>query len=131
MTYINTSLFVLPLFTIVLGRTWRLWRANKLSQVRTFAGLLQHLDADGSSAETQSILRHDAEGRNSDDEPGDPEAWNAARMRSALHDEGQSKLGLKATAKLSFEFCLLWVSKNSPNLREIAFVVEYANWAVM
>ncbi|KAG2416448.1 hypothetical protein HFD88_007663 [Aspergillus terreus] len=109
-TYINTSLFILPLFTIVLGRVWRLWRTNKLSHVRSFGDLLRHLDADSSQAETQSILHHGAEGRDSDDGPVDPESWNAARVTAALDDKTQpSKLGLKATARLSFEFCLLWV----------------------
>ncbi|KAL4890231.1 hypothetical protein BDV59DRAFT_209852 [Aspergillus ambiguus] len=110
-TYINTSLFILPLFTIVLGRVWRLWRANRLSHVRTLGDLLRHLDADDSSAETRSILRHSADGRDSYDGPVDPETWNAGRVRSALNSTADtSKLGLRATAKLSFEFCLLWAN---------------------
>lgn len=32
------------------------------------------------------------------------------------YDHGHSKLGLRATAKLSFQFCLLWVRRNCAEL---------------
>ncbi|EHA18898.1 hypothetical protein ASPNIDRAFT_124139 [Aspergillus niger ATCC 1015] len=83
-TYINTSIFILPLFTILFRRLVKLWRAGKLYRIRSFKSLLEHLDSHDTNVEARGILSHDA--------------------------SQQSKLGLKATAKLSFEFCLLWAN---------------------
>ncbi|KAI9045176.1 DMT family transporter [Aspergillus affinis] len=110
-TYINTSLFILPLFTIIFGRVWRLWRSGKISRIRSLRSLLRHLDSHDPEAETQSILHHDAH-RDSEDAPDDPEAWNAARLAPEGKYHEASKLGLRATAKLSFEFCMLWFLAN-------------------
>ncbi|PYI11120.1 hypothetical protein BO78DRAFT_458037 [Aspergillus sclerotiicarbonarius CBS 121057] len=109
-TYINTSLFTLPLFTILLSRLLKLWRAGKLYRIRSFQSLLEHLDSHDTKAEAQRILSHDAvaERWRSDE---DPETWAAARFDTTSRDK-PSKLGLKATAKLSLEFCLLWFSAN-------------------
>lgn len=107
-TYINTSLFILPLFTIILGRVWRLWRSGKTSRIHSFQSLLRHLDSHDPDSETQSILHHDT-GRDSEDAISDPEGWNAARLAPEGKYQESSKLGLRATAKLSFEFCMLWV----------------------
>ncbi|KAF9894591.1 hypothetical protein FE257_006479 [Aspergillus nanangensis] len=111
-TYVNTSLFILPLFTIVLNRIWRLRRTNRLRHIRTLKDLLRQLDADDTNPETQSIYRYDAEARRNSEEPGDSEPWDTARVSPALNDKVSSKLGLKATARLSFQFCLLWFSAN-------------------
>lgn len=94
-TYTNTSMFIMPLFFILGRRTWALWRHRKLSQITSFRSLLRHLDSHDPKAEEESMLHHD-----SDEEGG--------RSRSS-QNAGQ-KLGLKATAKLSVQFCLLWVS---------------------
>lgn len=105
-TYINTSLFILPLFTILLGRTWTLWRSNRLSQVTSFRSLLRHLDTEDPKGEEQSIIRgesFDNESRTHDVE--------SPLYASATSNDQNTKLGLRATAKLSLEFCLLWVSK--------------------
>lgn len=115
-TYINTSLFVLPLFTILFSRTFGLWRMNKLSQVTSFRSLLRHLDSEHSKAEEQqSILR-------------------AGSFDSGLHgthsnevdriypqsrvEDANGNLGLRATAKLSLEFCLLWVCTRPYSMKE-------------
>ncbi|PLB47314.1 hypothetical protein P170DRAFT_439003 [Aspergillus steynii IBT 23096] len=110
-TYINTSLFILPLFTILLRRVWNLWRSGKTSRINSFRSLLRHLDSHDPDAETQSILHHDT-GRDSEDALSDPEAWNAARLVPEGKYQEDSKLGLRATAKLSFEFCMLWFLAN-------------------
>ncbi|RAL00888.1 DMT family transporter [Aspergillus ibericus CBS 121593] len=112
-TYVNTSLFILPLFTILLGRLLKLWRAGKLYRIRSFQSLLEHLDSHDTNGEAQRILSHDAvaERWRSDE---DPETWAAVRFDSTSRDQ-PSKLGLKATAKLSLEFCLLWLRINQAN----------------
>ncbi|KKK23581.1 hypothetical protein ARAM_001327 [Aspergillus rambellii] len=103
-TYLNTSTFTLPLFTILSSRVWRLFRAGKLYHIQSFGHLFQRLDTHDWDAETQHIL--------SRDESRDPEAWNATEVDAAAKEHGPQKLGLKATAKLSFEFCLLWFLAN-------------------
>ncbi|GKZ20078.1 hypothetical protein AbraCBS73388_005255 [Aspergillus brasiliensis] len=110
-TYINTSLFILPLFTILFSRLLKLWRAGKLYRIRSFTSLLEHLDSHDTNAEAQGILGHGAGGGGWRSGDEDPETW--ATTRSNATSGGQPpKLGLKATAKLSFEFCLLWFSAN-------------------
>ncbi|KAL3472961.1 hypothetical protein BJX99DRAFT_234463 [Aspergillus californicus] len=107
-TYLNTSLFILPLFTIVFKRLWGLFRAGKLYQVKSFANLLQQLDSQYSDAESERILRNDSV----DDASEDPETWGAGRLADTARSHGDQKLGLKATARLSFHFCLLWFTAN-------------------
>ncbi|KAL2800419.1 hypothetical protein BJX66DRAFT_290799 [Aspergillus keveii] len=104
-TYLNTSLFILPFFTIVLSRLWGLFRAGKLYQVQSLGGLLQQLDSHYSDAESERILGHGADGPENDG----PERWGTSRLPK---EHGDRKLGLKATAKLSFHFCLLWFTAN-------------------
>lgn len=101
-TYINTSLFILPLFTILLSRTWSLWCSRQLSQVDSFRSLLRHLDSDDPTAEEQSVLRAGSV----DDEAA--EIDSSQYLRSKAQD-ADGRLGLRATANLSLQFCLLWV----------------------
>ncbi|KAL4919716.1 hypothetical protein BDW62DRAFT_178293 [Aspergillus aurantiobrunneus] len=108
-TYLNTSIFILPLFTIVASRLWGLFRTGKLYQLQSFESLLQHFDLQYSNAESERILDHgDVSGAG----PDDPGVWNASRIDDSTKWHGEQKLGLKATAKLSFHFCLLWFTAN-------------------
>lgn len=103
-TYINTSLFVLPLFTILFSRTWTLWRTNSLSQIHSIRSLLRHLDSDDPKAQEQQgslragLLDDESQGNEID-----------GVFAGAGVEDPHAKLGLKATARLSLEFCLLWV----------------------
>ncbi|RAL13966.1 DMT family transporter [Aspergillus homomorphus CBS 101889] len=110
-TYVNTSLFILPLFTIIASRVFKLWRADKLYRIRSVHNLLEHLDAHDTDGEARRILERrdswDSEGRHS------PERWaTSARETEGTSKEHPSRLGLKETAKLSFQFCLLWFTAN-------------------
>lgn len=87
MTYINSSLFIVPLFSIILGRLFKLWRQGRLPQIDSVESLLLHLDS------------HDSK----------PQAPFADIQQNEDEVDGSAKLGLRATAKLSFQFCLLWV----------------------
>ncbi|KAB8067795.1 hypothetical protein BDV29DRAFT_80785 [Aspergillus leporis] len=100
-TYVNTSLFMLPLSFIIFGRIWRLWRSGKLSQIHSFQSLLRHIDSHDPDAEIP--------GR---DNTVDPEVWNTATLDSAGKEDESHKLGLRATAKLSLQFCMLWFLAN-------------------
>ncbi|KAJ5218826.1 uncharacterized protein N7498_000925 [Penicillium cinerascens] len=103
-TYINTSFFTMPLVTILISRTWGLWRTNRISRVNSFRSLLHHLDSDNPKhGEEHDYLRAGS----LDYEPGGDDTARDLRPKS---DDG--KLGLKATAKLSFQFCLLWFIAN-------------------
>ncbi|PYH44595.1 DMT family transporter [Aspergillus saccharolyticus JOP 1030-1] len=99
-TYVNTSLFILPLFTIIASRVFRLWRAGKLCRIRSVQSLLQHLDAHDTHGQGRRISGWGDEDAGS--RGGSPE-----RRR-----EGSSRLGLRETAMLSFQFCLLWFTAN-------------------
>lgn len=90
-------MFMIPLLLIVARRTWALWRLGKLPQITSIRSFLNHLDSHDPKAEEESMLRS-----GSDEEDG-----QFARERQ---DSPNGKLGLKATAKLSIQFCLLWVS---------------------
>lgn len=67
---------------------------------------MHHLDSEDPKAEEQGILR----GGPFDDETRDHDVENPQYTAAKTGDE-TAKLGLRATAKLSFEFCLLWVWK--------------------
>lgn len=99
-TYTNTSMFIMPLFFILGRRTWALWRHRKLSQITSLKSLLRHLDSHDPKAEEESMLNH-----GSDEEDG--------QLGRPSQDGPGQRLGLKATAKLSVQFCLLWVSMRS------------------
>lgn len=90
-------MFMMPLLLIVARRTWALWRLGKLSQITSIKSFLNHLDSHDPEAEEESILHS-----GSDEEDG--------RFAPERQDPPNGKLGLKATAKLSIQFCLLWVS---------------------
>ncbi|KAJ5160015.1 uncharacterized protein N7482_007019 [Penicillium canariense] len=107
-TYLNTSLFTLPLFATLIARTWGLWRAQKLSQVHSFRSLLRHLDSEDPKHEEESMLRS---GSFDDDSRCDHEIESLQYSRS-IPDNLNARLGLRATAKLSMEFCLLWFVAN-------------------
>ncbi|KAF7176623.1 hypothetical protein CNMCM7691_003275 [Aspergillus felis] len=95
-TYINSSLFIIPLFSIILGRLFKLWRQGRLSQIDSIQSLLLHLDSHNSKPEAPEVLHPSS----------------ADRQQSENEVDGSIKLGLRATAKLSFQFCLLWVLAN-------------------
>ncbi|RHZ70412.1 hypothetical protein CDV55_108328 [Aspergillus turcosus] len=85
-----SSLFIVPLFSIILARLFKLWRQNRLSQIDSVQSMLLHLDS------------HDSK----------PQAPFADIQQSEDEVDGSAKLGLRETAKLSFQFCLLWVFAN-------------------
>ncbi|KAG0157534.1 hypothetical protein PDIDSM_4719 [Penicillium digitatum] len=97
-TYTNTSMFMIPLLLIV-AREHGLFGARKLPQITSIRSFLNHLDSHDPKAEEESMLRS-----GSDEEDG-----QFARERQ---DSPNGKLGLKATAKLSIQFCLLWFTAN-------------------
>ncbi|CRL25832.1 Protein of unknown function DUF6, transmembrane [Penicillium camemberti] len=99
-TYTNTSMFMMPLLLIVARRTWGLWRLGKLSQITSVKSFLNHLDSHDPKDEEESMLR-----TGSDEEDG-------GRFPRERQDAPSGKLGLKATAKLSIQFCLLWFTAN-------------------
>ncbi|KAH1370156.1 hypothetical protein KXW75_004657 [Aspergillus fumigatus] len=96
-TYINSSLFIIPLFSIILGRLFKLWRQGRLSQIDSIQSLLLHLDSHDSKREALDVPH--------------PSSF-ADRQQSENEVDSYGKLGLRATARLSFQFCLLWVLAN-------------------
>lgn len=97
-TYTNTSMFMMPLLLIVARRTWGLWRLGKLYQITSVKSFLNHLDSHDPKGEEESML------------PSGPDEEDGGRFSRERQDAPSGKLGLKATAKLSIQFCLLWVS---------------------
>jgi solute carrier family 35 protein F5 len=103
-------MFTMPLFFIIGRRTWNLWRHRKFSQITSLRSLLKHLDSHDPKAEEESMLHS-----GSDEEGG--------RFEQPSRNAPSGKLGLKATAKLSVQFCLLWVSIS----REVLISDQLAN----
>lgn len=66
--------------------------------------MLGYLDSSDPEAEEQAILYHEVLNR----EEGNEDDIRPSGL-PAQQDE-PSKLGLKSTAKLSLQFCILWVS---------------------
>jgi len=115
LTYLNTSCFILPLLGILFARVFKLWRLNKLSQITSLKSLLQHLDSgDPLQAEEQeqAILYHGAATADAEDGiEADVRATDLGTQCEVVAEQKESgKLGLRGTAKLSLQFCILWVS---------------------
>ncbi|KAJ5697621.1 hypothetical protein N7488_011305 [Penicillium malachiteum] len=107
-TYLNTSLFTAPLLGVLGSRTFRLWRAGGLEQVDSFKTWLRLMDSADTSVnfEESRALRRvsvDESARIS----GDLDS-----VRYGSKTNVNEKLGLKETARLSFQFCLLWFTAN-------------------
>ncbi|KAJ5107054.1 hypothetical protein N7456_003729 [Penicillium angulare] len=106
-TYINTSLFTAPLFGVLLSRTFILWRSKKLSHIDSLSSWLKAMDSpDKGTGEESRALRRvsvDESARTSGE-------FDPAHYGSKVEED--EKLGLKATARLSFQFCLLWFTAN-------------------
>lgn len=68
--------------------------------------MLQHLDSDNPQAGEQEILYNEI----IDNEEGVGDDDTRASQGLATKHPGSSKLGLRGTAKLSLQFCILWVS---------------------
>ncbi|KAJ5587362.1 uncharacterized protein N7459_003127 [Penicillium hispanicum] len=105
-TYLNTTLFTLPLVAILISRMWNLWRSNELTKINSFRGLLRHLDSADPKTEEESILR----GGSFDDEVRGRDEIERQQYAQPGAKGSDVKLGLRATAKLSFQFCLLWAN---------------------
>ena len=107
LTYLNTSCFVLPLIAILIARVWRLWRLNRLSQITSWKSFLEQLDSTEPDTEEQAILYQEVSNEDAED---DVQASDAADPQELVMKEAESpRLGLRGTAKLSLQFCILWV----------------------
>ncbi|KLJ10066.1 hypothetical protein EMPG_14518 [Blastomyces silverae] len=116
-TYVNTTFFIFPLLSILGHRLFRIWRAGKLSKDTTFRALLEQLDSHEAADEYRPFLAADDDV----DVPGDSGRGDRYQ-RVHADDDGlgddeddkmdarPEKLGFKATAKLSLEFCLVWAN---------------------
>ncbi|OKL56259.1 hypothetical protein UA08_08499 [Talaromyces atroroseus] len=122
-TYINTSCFVVFLLYVIAQRVFRMWRRGKLSQVKSVRSFFVYLDLHGMkeppsyARETSSLNDEDAE------EDGDYEEANLQQRRRLLDSYGNDselteaassaeKLGLRETARLAAQFCMLWFLAN-------------------
>ncbi|KAK2766988.1 hypothetical protein FQN54_006305 [Arachnomyces sp. PD_36] len=106
-TYVNTSFFVIPLVPAIAKRFYKLHRAGKLSQITSIRTLWRELDAPGRNEEEDGILKPDEE-----EESNDGYHQHHDGGAETSQDQSEEKLGLKATARLSLEFCMLWFLAN-------------------
>lgn len=124
-TYINTSFFITFLVIVIARRLFRLWRHGKLAQVRSWRTLLLYLDSHG----MKDSLLFAREIPEEDDYGGGHGENSMQRQRLLYNDAGESpdvppvvadqsgitpggRLGLRATARLSVQFCMLWFLAN-------------------
>ncbi|EFR03186.1 solute carrier family 35 member F5 [Nannizzia gypsea CBS 118893] len=101
-TYLNSGSFIFMLVPFVGGRLRRLWKTGKLRDIRSFRALIKEFEHPTPGEEARPILDPDQdEGlpRESGD-TGAPEQ----------HATTRAKLGFKATATLSLEFCIIWAN---------------------
>ncbi|QSS55314.1 thiamine-repressible mitochondrial transporter THI74 [Histoplasma capsulatum var. duboisii H88] len=128
LTYVNTTFFIFPLLFILGLRLFRMWRAGQLSKATTFRTLLEQLDSHEVAHEYSPFPASDDDVH----EPGDSERGDSERgdryrrLRAEEADDDDTglvdgddkvnalseRLGFKATAKLSLEFCLVWFMAN-------------------
>ncbi|PGH36942.1 solute carrier family 35, member F5 [[Emmonsia] crescens] len=115
-TYLNTSFFIFPLLSILGHRLFRLWRAGKLSKATTFRTLLDQLDSHEAADESLPFLTaHDDVDVGGDSGRGNRYQGLRADDDGLAEDDDKvdsasERLGFKATAKLSLEFCLVWAN---------------------
>ncbi|EYE94059.1 putative integral membrane protein [Aspergillus ruber CBS 135680] len=114
LTYLNTSCFILPLLGILLARIFKLWRLNKFSQITSLKSLLEHLDSGDplqADEQNQPILYHRAATGDGEEGDDDIRATDLGTQREIVMEQYKSgKLGLRETAKLSLQFCILWAN---------------------
>ena len=128
-TYVNTAFFIIPLIPILATKALRnpdelrQWKTDSLAMMRSgrrYVPLLQHKEGSGSSYEdTETSHSHARRGSQSDSQElllGDPmEASQALSAKDYLHppvEDTRAPLTLHETAKLGFEFCMLWFLAN-------------------
>lgn len=99
---------------MIIRRLWSLWRTHRLVEINSVASLIRHLDEHDSHdkmevEEEQTMLQAagDGDGDGLEEPNGNGPPVVPVLPKSDGH--GQSKLGLRATARLSIKFCLLWV----------------------
>lgn len=110
-TYVNTSFFVIPLVPVIGKRFYRLHRAGKLAQITSIRTLWAELDSPGKNQEEDGISKADEEESNDEFQQHSPAERLLDRQAEATtQDQSSEKLGLQATARLSLEFSMLWVS---------------------
>ena len=98
----NTSFFSLSLVPTILRRIYSHWKAGKLSQLKSVRSFIAQIDAGIISEETTPFLTSDDD---SDDDGQNLQDGLVERRKK----ETEAKLSLRETARLSLEFCLLWV----------------------
>lgn len=112
LTYLNTSCFILPLLVILVARVWKLWRLNRLSQITSWKSFLEQLDSTDPDSDEQAVLYQQVANEDAED---DVQASGAAGSgESAMKAYGSPRLGLRGTATLSLQFCILWVRVSIP-----------------
>lgn len=130
-TYVNTSFFIVFLIVVISRRVFGIWSSGNLSQVKTWRSFLVYIDLHGTTKETsrRDILEPEDEDEDEDEDGPDDAASIIQQQQGLLRrsyrdydeiEEGISlisvtedqKLGLKETARLAAQFCLLWFAAN-------------------
>ncbi|KAL1967876.1 hypothetical protein VTN77DRAFT_2293 [Rasamsonia byssochlamydoides] len=124
-TYVNTSFFIVFLIIVIARRLFRLWRNGKLAQVTSWRTLLLYLDSHGMK-DSMLYVRELPE----EDDDGDVHSERTMQRQGLLYNHPREspdvppvvtdqarktpggRLGLRATAKLSVQFCMLWFLAN-------------------
>lgn len=111
-TYFNTSFFISPLIPIGLRKAYQSWKAGKLSQITSVQALIDRLRDE----ETRPFLRVDGDAQAEDEH--DNEHQQLLTGDSSTPVDGD--IGFRATARLSLQFCFLWVSRTiSPFINHV------------
>ncbi|QKX58570.1 uncharacterized protein TRUGW13939_05695 [Talaromyces rugulosus] len=130
-TYVNTSFFIVFLIVVIARRVFGIWSSGNLSRVKSWRSFLIYIDLHGTTKEGshRGILEPEDEDGEEEEEDGLDDAASIQQRQGLLRgyredeiEEGISaisvpsspseKLGLKATARLAAQFCLLWFAAN-------------------
>lgn len=118
-TYVNSFFFALLLPVDLLRRlaanTWPTWRRTKRSSAVGYSQLAEAVEDDqalfkpGDEAEPAAAASHRGSGRQS---APDRLSSSSERLRKSSAIVSEQKLNLHQTAKLGFEFSVLWFAAN-------------------
>lgn len=115
-TYVNSFFFALLLPVDLLrrlgGNTWSTWRRTKRPSAVGYAPLTEAEEDDqalfkpGDEAEAAAAASRRGSGRQS---ASDRPSCSSERLRKLSAIVPEQNLNVRQTAKLGFEFCVLWV----------------------
>lgn len=114
-TYLNTAFFTLPLIPFTLRELSQRWKDRELRGCESHHANEVNSEAD----ESRPFLGSSSDVTDNGLSSGPPCSEPAAGVMSChIKENGGEKLDFRTTARLAFEFCLLWVRDTDGKIYE-------------